>query len=288
MKRWMLCLWVAAVLCWAAPALGEDVCSLTEADFAVGEVESAAWREAHLTTSAPYVNFSCELAQAVQVTLTIRQESTGETVYARDYGTVSGTFRSEDVFLRQDGGTTTYRITLQCGETTYSFPLDLTAPRLEGNAACSAGYPLSALNGRDVWQTVTLLDVAALEGGSATYDLYASNRYVLGSVRFSVAGGAVSASVSLDPQAEAQVDSARVYVASTALEAATLGRSDCAAPSGGLDSPIPCATGLAAVYVQLTVSFQGEGLPEGLQKEWSGQAELWQRMCQETPAEAVG
>ena len=114
-------------------------------------------------------------------------------------------------------------------------------------------------------------------------------RYVLGSVAFSVSGGAVCASVSLNPNADVSVDSATVYVASTALEASTLGKKGCTAASGGLDSYISgSGTGLAAVYVKLSVSFQPDGLPEGISPVWSGQEELWQRMLQETTSEAVG
>lgn len=112
---------------------------------------------------------------------------------------------------------------------------------------------------------------------------------MLGSVTFSVSGGAVCASVSLNPSADVSVDSATVYVASTALEASTLGKKGCTAASGGLDSYISgSGTGLAAVYVKLSVSFQPDGLPEGISPVWSGQEELWQRMLQETTSEAVG
>ena len=63
----------------------------------------------------------------------------------------------------------------------------------------------------------------------------------------------------------------------------------CTAASGGLDSYISgSGTGLAAVYVKLSVSFQPDGLPEGISPVWSGQEELWQRMLQETTSEAVG
>ena len=201
----------------------------------------------------------------------------------------AGTLRSEDIYFKlEESSTTTYQVQLNCGEQSYCFPIDRVMARLEGNAACSAGYPLSSINGRDVWQTVTLLDLNAMEGSSATYDLYASNRYVLGSVAFSVSGGAVCASVSLNPNADVSVDSATVYVASTALEASTLGKG-CTAASGGLDSYISgSGTGLAAVYVKLSVSFQPDGLPEGISPVWSGQEELWQRMLQETTSEAVG
>ena len=289
MKRVLILILAALLASSACPALGEEVFSLTEAVFASPNVEDPAYREANLTTSASYVNFSCEVGEETPVTLSITQESTGALVYSRDYGVASGTFRSEDIYLKLEGDVTTYRVQLNCGGQVYAFPLDRVMARLQGNAACSAGYPLANLNGRDVWQTVTLLDLNAMEGSSATYDLYASNRYVLGSVTFSVSGGAVCASVSLNPDAQVSVDSATVYVASTALEASTLGQKGCTAASGGLDSYIAgSGTGLAAVYVKLSVSFQPDGLPEGISTVWSGQEQLWQRMLQETASEAVG
>lgn len=272
-----------------SPAVAEEVFSLSEAVFASPNVWDASYRAANLTTSASYVNSSCTLPYEGAVSLSIAQEATGTLVYSRDYGVVSGTFRSEDIYLKLESSTTSYQVQLNCGEQSYCFPIDRVMARLEGNAACSAGYPLSSINGRDVWQTVTLLDLNAMEGSSATYDLYASNRYVLGSVAFSVSGGAVCASVSLNPNADVSVDSATVYVASTALEASTLGKKGCTAASGGLDSYISgSGTGLAAVYVKLSVSFQPDGLPEGISPVWSGQEELWQRMLQETTSEAVG
>lgn len=275
-------------LCLSA-AQAEEVFCVSEAVFASPNVWDASFREANLTTSASYVNISCALAGETPVTLSISQESTGALVYSRDYGTVSGEFRSEDIYLKLEGDATTYQVQLNCGGQVYAFPIDRVMARLQGNAACSAGYPLSAITGRDLWQTVTLLDLNALEGSSATYDLYASNRYVLGSVTFSVSGGAVCASVSLNPEADVSIDGATVYVASTALEAASLGQKGCTAASGGLDSYIAgSGTGLAAVYVKLTVSFQPDGLPTGISPVWSDQEQLWQRMLQETTAEAVG
>lgn len=290
MKRVLMLLLAALVLALnIGPAYAGEVFSVSEAVFASPNVWDASYRAANLTTSASYVNFSCALPCESAVSLSITQADTGSLVYSRDYGIVSGTFRSEDIYLKLESSATTYQVQLNCGELSYTFPIDRVMARLQGNAACSAGYPLSAINGQDVWQTVTLLDLNALEGSSATYDLYASNRYVLGSVTFSVSGGAVCASISLNPNAEVSVDSATVYVASTALEAATLGKKGCTAASGGLDSYISgSGTGLAAVYVQLSVSFQPEGLPEGISSVWSGQDQLWQRMLQETTSEAVG
>lgn len=290
MKRVLMLLLAALVLALnIGPAYAGEVFSVSEAIFASPNVWDASYRAANLTTSASYVNFSCALPCESATSLSITQADTGSLVYSRDYGVVSGTFRSEDIYLKLESSATTYQVQLTCGEQTYTFPIDRVMARLEGNAACSAGYPLSAINGQDVWQTVTLLDLNALEGSSATYDLYASNRYVLGSVTFSVSGGAVCASVSTNSAAEVSVDSATVYVASTALEAATLGKKGCTAASGGLDSYISgSGTGLAAVYVKLSVSFQPDGLPEGISSVWSGQDQLWQRMLQETTSEAVG
>ncbi len=269
-------------------AHAEDVFRLTDADFIAPNVEDAAYRAEHLTSAASYVNLSFAMPEEAAVSLLITREDTGETVYARDYGILSGAFHSEDIYLRLDGSALTYRVQLTWGDAVYTFPIDRVMPLLRGNAACSAGYPLSAISGADTWQTVTLLDVAALEGSSVSYDLCASNSYLLGTVDFSISGGAVSASVSLLDGVNASIDSATVYVASTALEASTLGRRGCTAPSGSLDSYIPCSSGLAAVYVKLKVSYAAEGLPASSASTLPGQAELWERMQQETPAEAVG
>lgn len=283
----MMVLSLLAPLC---PARAEDVFRLDEADFATSRVLDDDYRAAHLTTAASYVSFSCDLAEKTDVSLSIAREDTGETVYARDYGAVSGAFHTEDVYLRLDGPQVTNWVSFHCGENDYEFPVDRVMARLQDNAACSAGYPLSQLSGKDTWQTVTLLDLSALSGGAYTCDLYASSRYVLGTVTFqaSDSGDAVYVSVSFDEDADVELSSAKVYVASTALEAQTLGRKGSTAASGTLDSWIACPTGLAAVYVRLTVSFQPNSLPEYLSTWDDAQDMLWQRMQNETSSEANG
>ncbi len=289
MKRILLSIMMLlALLLPHSPALAEDVLCLTPSDYASADVEDAQYRAAHLTMTTSYVCFTGDLAEEGNVSLTITREDTQETVYARDYGSVLGSFRTEDIYLRLDSAKQTYRVQLFCGNDVYSFPIDRVMPRLVDNAACSVGYPLAELNGKDMWQSATLLDVAAMEGTSCTYDLIASKRYLLGTVTFTVSNNAISTHVDLLPEAEAEITSATVYVASTALEAETLGRKRCTAASGDLDEFTPCSTNLAAVYVKLKVSFQPAALSAPAPLADDTQSLLWQRMKEETLSEANG
>lgn len=122
-----------------SPAVAEEVFGLSEAVFASPNVWDASYRAANLTTSASYVNFSCTLPYEGAVSLSITQEATGTLVYSRDYGVVSGAFRSEDIYLKLESSTTTYQVQLNCGEQSYCFPIDRVMARLEGNCRLLCG-----------------------------------------------------------------------------------------------------------------------------------------------------
>lgn len=287
MKR-CLVLTLAVMLLLSGGALAEEVFTVSDVAGAASGAGDASYVEASLTTSCSYVSVSCYLDAEAQVTVCVSGPD-GGTVYQRDYGLCSGDFRTEDIYLKLQGSETIYQVCLTAGDSAYSFPIRRIMARLKGNAACAVGYPLDALNGQGGWKSVTILDIAAMEGGSMTVPLHASGAYTLGTVTFSVQGGQLTVSAALDGQVDGSIDQADVQVATTALSAQTLDSRQFTGASGTLDMPMDLGgAAYAAVLVRLTVSFDPAGVPASPQVTLDGQDALWQRMLTETPNEAVG
>ena len=269
-------LMILALACLIFPAYAEDVQTV----------------DASLSSSVSmdenYLRVTCPLdgEQSVMVIVT---DERGNPQYQRDYGACSGVFRSEEIFLRLDGGQTTYNVTVQAGEQTYAFTVERVMPRMTGNAACSAGYPLSSLNGSGSWQSATILDVAALEGSSMTVPMHASGAYTLGTVTFSVSGGQLKVTADITGGIDGSIDKAAVYVATNALQAQQLRGRNFSGLTGKLNEKIDLGgTPYAAVLVDLTVSFDPSGVPGSPDAQQSEQEQLWMLMQQSTANEAVG
>ncbi len=278
MKRFSALLLALALTASPLPSLAaEDVMTVEDAS------ASAAY-----TSDREYLRVLCPLTAEGAVTLTVT-EGGGSIIYQRSYADQSGTFRSEDIYLPYNGGDTLYSVSVAEAGGSYDFTVTRVMPRLRDNAACSVGYPLSSLSGSGSWKTATLLDVGALEGSSMTVPLHASGAYTLGTVTFSVSGGALTVSAAVDGGIDGSIDKAKVYVATTALEAQTLGTRDFSGAKGSLNSAISLdGSPYAAVYVNLTVSFDAGGVPGSPETTLDGQEELWLLMQQETANEAVG
>ena len=290
MKRTLGFLLVLLMLC-AVPAFAaEDVFTINAQD-----VTEDAWNESFiassLTSDRSYLRVTCPMEEEAAVTLSIAGEN-GKLVYQRDYGVCGGKFRSEDIYLRLEGSETTYQVTLWVGDEGYSFPLRRVMPRLTGNAACSAGYPLGEISGTDTWKTVTILDVAQVSRRPITVALNASDAYEIGSVTFTVEDGRLTVSAKLEDGVDGSIDKANVYVATTALEAEKLGKKKFPGATAKLDEAVELwGTPYAAVYVNLTVSFDPTGVPSAApldREEAENQRLLWERMLTETANEAVG
>lgn len=275
MKRY-LCAWLSALMVlWALPAWADEACTVDAST-------------AGVTTDCSYVNINCPVAEEAQVVLTIYGPD-GACVYQRDYGVCSASFRTEAIYLKLQGSQTVYQVSLAVGDTIYAFPITRVVGRLTDNAACTVGYPLSALTGADTWRSVTLLDVGALEGGSITVPIHASGTYTLGTATLSVSGGCLTVSAWVDAGIDGTIDSATVFVATNALTAQQLGTKRFTGLTGGLDSPIDLGgAAYAAVYVRMSVSFDPTGVPGSPQTVLNGQDDLWQHMLTETANEAVG
>lgn len=287
MKR-VLILLLMMLLCIAPAYAAEDVFTVNAQD-----MSEDAWDESFiasdLTSDRSYLRVLCDVEGESPVTLSIATEG-GQPVYQRDYGVYDGFFRSEDIYLRLSGSQTTYHVTLWAGDIGYSFPIRRVMPRLIGNTACSAGYPLTELSGADSWKTATILDIAALEREPRTVALHASGAYEIGTATFTVEDGYLTVSAQLDEAVDGRIDKAKVYLAATALEAEQLGKKKFPGLTAKLDEAIDLqGTPYAAVYVNLTVSFNPAGageVPEDPALE--GQKELWETMQQVTANEAIG
>ncbi len=271
-----LTLMLAALPC---AALAEDVFTVSNANAVTAEQ----------TVDCSYLRVTCPLEGEVNVVLTITGPN-GGLVYQRDYGLCSGDFRSEDVYLRLEGGETLYQVSLDAGGVVSSFSVRRVVGRLTDQGGCSAGYPLSSLSGANTWRTATLLDVASLEGSSLTAPLNAANgEFCLGTVTFSVSGGSVTVSADIDSGVDGSVDGGTVYVATNALTAQTLGSKSFSGTKGKLNKAISLdGASYAAVYVKLTLSFDPSTAPPCSETTLSGQDALWQTMLTVTPNEAVG
>ncbi|MBQ2953788.1 MAG: hypothetical protein IJE07_09580 [Clostridia bacterium] len=260
----------------AAPALAEDVCVVKNAATA-----------SSLSTDCSYLRVRCPLDGSVPVTLTIR-DSWGYLLYQRDYGLCSGEFCSEDVYLRLDGSSVTYTVSLSCGSDAYQFRVTRTAPRLTDTGVTANGMPLSEITGRRDNKAAVLMDVYALEGSTLTVPL-TSNGMQLGYANLTVEDGQLTVSAVLT--VDGTIEKATVYVARDAVTAATLGTNRFTGTKAKLNRAIDLhGSPYAAVVVQLTVSYD-ETTAQPFQEDshfLKEQRELWEMMMLTTANEAVG
>ena len=274
--RWLPALLLALLLLMACPALAEDVCVVNDASAATS-----------VSTDRSYLRVSCPLDGTQNVTMTIR-DAWGYLVYQRDYGMRSGSFRSEDVYLRLDGSSSTYAVTVQAGPATHQFRVTREAPRLTDSGVYAHGLPLSQLTGSRSNKFALIIDVDALEGSTLSVPL-ASGGMQLGFANITVSGGAVSVSAMLT--VDGSIDKANVYVARDAVTAKTLGTSRFTGAKTRLNRSVDLyGTPYAAVMVQLTVSYDAATAQVLQQDDFflDTQLALWDLMQLTTASEAVG
>lgn len=275
MKKWLGIILGLLLMAACLPAFAAgDVFTVENLDAACDA--DAAYVTEYLTSDRSYLRLDLNLDEETPVNVSIRDEA-GDLVYQRDYGLCAGHFRSEDIYLRLTGSRTAYQVRVQLGDARYDFPLRRVAPRITGEA-CSAGYPLAALNGGSSWKTVTLLDLAALEGSRQTVALCADGAYDLGVVKFSVSGGSLKVTAALDEGINGEISKATVYVATTAQQAQALGKKGFDGLKCGLGESIDLSgVPYAAVYVKMTVAYDPAGAEEAWEITLPGQDTLWQQ-----------
>lgn len=260
----------------AAPALAEDVCVVSDASTAT-----------RITTDSSYLRVLCPLTEECDVTLTVC-DSWGYLIYQRSYGLCSGSFRSEDVYLRLEGSSATYTVTLRCGSAEHQFRVTREAPRLTDSGVTAQGMALSQITGRRGNACAVIIDVWALEGSTLTVPLV-SGGMQLGYANLTVEDGQLTVSAALT--ADGKIEKATVYIARDAVTAATLGTNRFTGVKTKLNRAVDLqGTPYAAVLVQLTVSYDAATAefchedPLYLQE----QQDLWELMQLTTANEAVG
>jgi hypothetical protein len=157
----------------------------------------------NLSAATQYIHVDCVLEGTKQVRLQVVRADNGSIVIDKNYGQVSGTFRSGDILLKFSGSSTIpYTITLTAGDKTYTFPFYRKLVTLKNNTACTFGVRIKNLDKglTDAWTMATPLDlteIAALPGGVKRIDLCASNMYVIGTVAVRVRDGVLRVSMQL-------------------------------------------------------------------------------------------
>ncbi len=277
MKQWFWALLCAVMLCLALPAMAEDT-------YTVSDPATAG----SIRTECEYLNIFCPAENGEQVTLSVYDEN-GACIYQRDYGASGNAFFTDDLYLPLNGAETVYSVTMNVGDNAYSFTVTRVSGYLTDNAASTGGYPLSLLSGVNSWRMATIVDVTSLEGSSVTVPLYASNAYEIGTATLSVSGGKLTVSAQMSSGVNGTIDSATVYVATTAVQARELGGRNFTGMTGSLDRGIDLyGASYAAVYVRMSVSFDPGSVSEATPATLPGQESLWQQMLNETANEAVG
>lgn len=276
MKRWLL-LFVLLLMLFASALAEDDLCIIDLAEL-----------PASVSTGSSYICVINTLKESVPVSVSV-YDAWDDLVYQRNHGECTGTFRSERIFLRLNGGETTYMLNVQCGDNTYETAIIRKLPRLNRNSACAAGLPLSQINGRDTRQTITMLDVAQLSRQPLTVTMHASGIYDLGRVTFGVQDGKLLVNAALRSGVDGEINEASVFVATSSVGALNLDSFGYSGLHAGLEEPIDLqGAAYAAVYVQLVVSFDPATAEINPVITLDDQLELWQRLMDQTENEAVG
>lgn len=259
-----------------APALAEDVYTVQDASAASA-----------LSTDCSYLRIRCPVPGSQMVTLTIR-DAWGGLYYQRSHGQCASSFRSEDIYLRLDGGESVYHVTLQVGSDTHQFRVTRTQPRLTDSSVYACGLPLSGVTGARTNKYAVIIDVDALESSSLTVPLVSAGMEI-GSVTFAVRGGSLETSARLT--VDGSIDKSTVYVARDAVTARTLGTNHFTGQKTRLNRAVDLrGTPYAAVLVQLTVSYDAAGAAwwQSSDHLMQHQQQLWNLMQMTTANEAVG
>ncbi len=280
---------LVALLCLLLPlaqALAED-CFVIDVDaLDTTRLGDSAYVADHLTAQTQGVRVRKVISDsnelAARVRLTIRQAETDTVIYDKNYGFVSGTFDSGDIYLPYvDNNVIPYQITLSVEDWTCNIPFMHRQPRLTDNGGCTAGVRLKDLSAAlsNGWQMGTMLDLDTLRAqGSATVPVCASNLYVVGQATLSVNGGELTVSLSFAQSAGVEVLSGAVYLVGDVSALSSAGFSGFPAYGVGQSVPVEELSS-ALLYVPLTLSYDPAGLESFTYNagsaEVSAQKALW-------------
>ena len=218
-KRFLGFALCVALVFTAAFALAEDCFTIDVDTLDMTSLNRDDYVAAHLSAGAQGVRVvkrlsdSSELAVSVRLTLTQMDSST--LLFDKDYGFQSGSFDSGIIYLPfVNGNTVPYLVTLYAGDYVYAMPFMHLQPRLAYNGACTYGVRLRDLGLSGDWMMGAMVDLNALRSqGSMTVDVCASNSYVIGQAVFSMQGESLCVTVSCLGQANVEIHSQTLYVA---------------------------------------------------------------------------
>ena len=274
MQRQICCLLILLCLLISFPVRADDVFSVTPASMDQAE------------TDRDYIRISCPAEGSLCLTIT---NNNGQTVYQRFYTDCDETFQSEDIYLRLENEKTDYTVTVDSGKDSYVCHVIRKPARLENSKACSSGLSLKTVTGKKNWLSVTVLDVSELKKESETYPIYASQAYTLGSVTFSLNQGKLTASLSLPEDCACELVSSSMDVALTAVDAQNLGTKTFHGLHTTAGTPVNVGDAdYVCVLLQLRVSYNPDGLPEGSAGNSQEQKTRWENMQQDTRNDSNG
>lgn len=218
-RKWLAGLVLLLVILSAIPAASaQGVFVIRVDELNMDRLDDSAYVEENLSAATQYIRVDFALGGKKQVRLRVARADTGSVVMDKNYGEVSGTFRSGDIYLKYSGSSTVpYTITLTAGNDTYTFPFYRRLVPLKNNTACTFGVRIKSLNSRltDAWTMATPLDlkeIAALPGGVKRIDLCASNMYVIGTVTVRVRDGVLRVSMQLSENEESAFEIAEQHL----------------------------------------------------------------------------
>ena len=297
--RVFLCLFLCAMML-PLTALAGDCFVIDVDSLDMNSLNSNDYVASHLSAQTDgvrvrkYISDSNELA--AQVRLTVTQAETSTVVFDKNYGYVSGTFDSGDIFLPYvDNNVIPYLITLNIEDWTYAMPFMHLQPRLSDNRACTYGVRLQDYNPSitNSWVMGTMLDLNALrQQGTLTLPLCASNLYLIGQATLGMSGNLLTVFVDFDPSANVEVLTSAVYLFGDVHGITTDNVSALAQPAHAIGETID-TTGLstALLYLPITLSYDSSGLTEFSydlnSAELSQQLMLWQQNAQGLSQEVV-
>ena len=267
-------LFLCLMLCFSS-ALGEDCFTINVDTLDLDRLNSDDYVAVALSASAQGVRIRKHISQssevAVSVRLTLTQMNTGTLVFDKNYGYQSGTFDSGVIYLPYaNGGTVPYLVTLYAGDYVYALPFMHLQRRMESNGACTAGVRLRDLDPAQSsdWLMGTMVDLSQLRRtGSATVDICASNRSVIGTAVLRLNGSELGVDLHFHASAAVELESASLYVIT---DGHTL--SDTKAHS--LHSAVDVSGAeYALVYLPMEVSYDPAGLPAFSYDEASARAQ---------------
>lgn len=220
---------------------------------------------------------------AKAVSLRVSYLGTGDTVFSKSYGECSGSFYSDEIYLKNAGQ---YDIDLTVGDETISFTFNRTLLRLNDNTAYSAGvYLFDEKMG-------TAVDLGRT--GTFSYPLVASNKYEIGTASITVTSDSLTVDYTLNSGVDAQITRDALYVFTDMNELVSLSPSHLSLYRSlpfGEPISIPNTLGGApygVIYLPITLSYDPNGLNVFNGRPDAGQADILQQMQSAGALEPVG